>query len=837
MLRVRLLGGFEVENDQGLIPADSWRRRRPADLLKIVASSPGGAIARDALIDRLWPEKGGELGANNLHRALHDLRQVVGAAIVVSDKGVLRLASDAWSDVLAFEAEIARNDDAALHYALDLYRADLCPEDSSAEWLASRRIELRKKYVDAALKLSIRAIGERRDLVAIDLLRKLLEIEPSEEEAHRLLMRALVAAGRRHDALQQFERLKQALRNALDEEPSEESRSLYEKISRGELEPRASRATGWARLSRRLLGTVDPPPIRGRRAILETIDRLLAERSGVLLLMGESGSGKTRLLVEASRRVGGGSARLLAGSATEAGLTAPFAPFQEAFFEHAREHGASSGENPFSTFEPTPGGAMEKDKLRLFRSIERTIETLAGSGPVLLAIDDLQWADESSLHLFHHLARATREVPFFLAATTREEEIVAGGPLHTLLTTLKRERLAVRIHVERLGREETREQIADLLGRAPDPEMVAQVFSLGNGNPFFTEELTRSIEESGAVLAEDVLETVRARIERLGPEVAQLLGAASVIGTEIPFRWVQKASDLDEPAALRSLEVALRGRQLEESEAGYRFRHTLVREVLYGSLTAARREHLHRAVAAAIEAEPESLRSAHVAQLAHHHLAGDQLDRALPCLVAAGQAAAKRAGTREAVAFFERAIGAMDRLGIRSSPQRFSLLLASGQMQFALADLESAVARLDQAAALEPNPEGWRPSPAERARALRSASLALITAGDLDGADRRLEEAEAALPSGDPELSPVLYITAQLRWHQERHRDAYVLAERALIEAERQQDPTTIGKAYEMLALACHSLGEWKEGLEFVEKRKEVVGSALDVAQVFDVHL
>src|SRR5688572_28957600 len=105
MLRVRLLGGFEVENDQGVIPADAWRRRRPADLLKIVASSPGGAITRDAVIDRLWPEKGAELGANNLHRALHDLRQVVGASIVVSDKGVLRLAPDAWCDVLAFEAE------------------------------------------------------------------------------------------------------------------------------------------------------------------------------------------------------------------------------------------------------------------------------------------------------------------------------------------------------------------------------------------------------------------------------------------------------------------------------------------------------------------------------------------------------------------------------------------------------------------------------------------------------------------------------------------------------------------------------------------------------------
>ena len=298
-----------------------------------------------------------------------------------------------------------------------------------------------------------------------------------------------------------------------------------------------------------------------------------------------------------------------------------------------------------------------------------------------------------------------------------------------------------------------------------------------------------------------------------------------------------RASELDERSALHALEGALAGRQLEESESGYRFRHALVREALFESITPARKAQLHRAVAAAIEEEAEPVRALHLADLAHHYVEGDEPQRALPCLVSAGQEAAGRAGVREAVALFERALTIMDRIGVPPSPDRFGLMLASGQMQFALADLDTAVARLDGAAQLLRVDNGWRPLPTERARALRWASLALITRGDLEGADRRLAEAQVLLSSGDPELCEVLYNLAQLRWHQERHRDAYVLAERCLAESEKRGDASAIGKGYEMLALACHGLGEWKNGSEFVERRKEVVGSALDVAEVFDVHL
>ena len=226
----------------------------------------------------------------------------------------------------------------------------------------------------------------------------MLESEPTEEEGHRLLMRALVSVGRRHEALRQFEVLTRALEEALDAKPSTESRALYEK----------SLAASWARHWSRARVGLDcrggssekrvPPPIRGQRSLCETVERALAQSSGVLLFIGEAGSGKTRLLVEAAARLEARSSALLAGAGSELGLVAPYGPFQEAFYEYAREKRGTLADNPFSTFEPTPGGAMEKDKLRLFRSVEGAIERLAGSTSVLIAVDDLQWVDESSLH-------------------------------------------------------------------------------------------------------------------------------------------------------------------------------------------------------------------------------------------------------------------------------------------------------------------------------------------------------------------------------------------------------------------------------------------------------
>lgn len=833
MLRIHLLGRFEVERDGRPIPASAWRRRRPLDLLKLLCVVPGHAIHREEVVDRLWPDKDLESGSNNLHRALHDLRAVLGGQAAILDKQVVRFGEEVWIDVDEVERGLAPDGDA--ERALALYRGALCPDDPYSDLLDERRRALHEHFVDASLRVAASAVAEGDSERAIAHLRRVAELEPACEEAHRQLMRLLARGGRKHEALRQFATCVKALHDHAGTEPAEQTRALHASIVRGELDAAPAPTAGWRRVARRLLGSAEPTPVRGRADELERIRAAADAKSGVLLLLGEAGAGKTRLAIEAARIAGEAGALVLGGAALEEG-GAPFGAFGEALTDHLRATGQPRSASPFVTFAPTPGGALQEDKLRLHAAVEHAIGELAGGRAIVLVIDDLQWADESSVHLFHYLARATRTMPLLLVATCRTEDVAVGRPVHSLISWLGHERLARRLLLDRLDRTAVAELVADLIGAA-SAQQIDDIYRLAEGNAFFTEELARGLFEGSAldIIPEDLADAVRERVSRLGSDPGRLLAAAAVLGARFEFSWVHAASGLAESHALDALEHSLQAELLEETDDGYRFRHPLVREAIYRGLTKARRVQLHRLAADALVADPRS-RSGDLAEpLAHHFLAAGSPDRALPHLIAAGRRAAAHLGLTEAIQFFEQAIRAMDTIGKPPGPDRFGLLLGIGQMRVALSQVDAAVQTLDQAVALAHG--DWRPTPGDRARAMRAASLALITSGDLEGAATRLDRALADLPAGDPEIAATLYNVAQLRWHENRYRDAYQLAERCLAEAERHGDPQILARAYEMLALACHSLGEWRQGIEHVDKRSALIGGTLDVAQVFDVHL
>ncbi len=790
-----LLGRFLVERDGIALPHDAWRRSRPIDLLRLVALAPGRCLHREQVIDRLWPDKDLASGANNLHRALHDLRAVLGRGAVELDKGVARLDPSVRLDVEDFEAGIRSPDRSIRAAALALYRGDLCPDDPYSDALEVRRVTLRQRFVEASIRLARDATAAGDDALVLEVYRRLAEVDPSDENVARL----------------------RSLRPPAPSVPVAEPTD-----------------GGFGLVSRRFLGTAPSSPLRGRDADIVAVEAFVASQSGVLLLLGEAGVGKTALSLEAARMASRRGSTLLAGAATDLEGGTPFSPFLDAWREHARASRTDAPPDPFATFAPT--GSPQDDKLRLFQSVSRAIEALAVRAPVFLLIDDLHLADESSLHLFHYLARATRTGRLLLAATCREEEVHVGNALHSLIASLLRERLGRRLVLDRLDRSASRAQIGDLLGSPVSDALSLSIYSLAEGNPFYTEEITRLLGDSPRV-PDELAEIVRGRVSRLGRDAETLLGAASAVGQRFAFELARSVAEMPPEPALEALDRCLDARVLEETDGGYRFRHALVRETVYAALASARRERLHRALAAALEAGQGGRPQENPEVVARHHLAGAQPARAIPHLVAAGRGAAGRAGLFEATRFFDQAVAAMDAAGAPASPERYGLLLAIGQMRLALSDLDAAVLSLDAAGALE-STAGWRPSPADRARAKRWASLALITAGRLPEALARLESALDELGTAvDPERAEVLYHFAQLRWHEGRHREAYAIAERCLAEAEKHGDPKMVGRGYEMLALACHALGEWREGVQCEERRQALVGGALDVAQVFDVHL
>jgi hypothetical protein len=238
---------------------------------------------------------------------------------------------------LAASSSAAAGDPASLARAVELYRGDLCPEDPYGEALEPRRRELREIFADAALKLAQGAV-ERRDFeTAIDATRRLLRVEPGEEQAHYFLMRALSGSGRKQDALRQFEVCARSLKETLAREPSASLVSFHRALEQSETSRARLGGPGtWQRAARRLLGTMHPAPLRGREGTLGEIEGFVRKGSGVLFILGEAGVGKTRLAVEGARLAQERGALVLSGAGSEFERLAPYALLIEAWSDHLR---------------------------------------------------------------------------------------------------------------------------------------------------------------------------------------------------------------------------------------------------------------------------------------------------------------------------------------------------------------------------------------------------------------------------------------------------------------------------------------------------------------------
>ena len=448
---------------------------------------------------------------------------------------------------------------------------------------------------------------------------------------------------------------------------------------------------------------VSSPLFVGRRGELEQVRTALgAATEGqptIVLVAGEAGVGKTRFVAEATGALGPAYRVLAGGCVDVAGGTVPFAPIIEALRGLARSLPEAELNRLFGPGradlapllpqlrrDPTDGDgtglAYGSAQGRLFEAVLGLLDRLTATGPVVLVVEDMHWADRSTLDLLAFLVRNLRQGPMLLLGTFRSDELHRRHPLVPFLAELKRARPIVHIDLARFDRREVMDQVEAIAGRSPDPELVDRIYSRSEGNPFFAEELLAAEGTINGQVPDTLREVLGARIAALGDSSQELLRIAAAAGTRVRTDLLAAVAGMEDETLLRSLRESVEHQILVPDDDGgasrYRFRHTLVQEAVYADLLPAERTRLHASFAGVLEELPEADRDASAAaEIAYHWYAAHDLPRALEASVRAGIAAESAWAFAEAQVQFERALELWDRVpgaGQRVGLDRVDLL-------------------------------------------------------------------------------------------------------------------------------------------------------------------
>ncbi|MFC7895206.1 AAA family ATPase [Streptomyces sp. NPDC057381] len=426
------------------------------------------------------------------------------------------------------------------------------------------------------------------------------------------------------------------------------------------------------------------PVFVGRAGELATLHDALVRAASAepqaLLLGGEAGVGKTRLVEEfadAARRQG---AVVALGGCVEIGADGlPFAPFSTALRALRRQlpgelaDAAAGQEEELARLLPelgegapvTGGGRHDEESMaRLFELTARLLERVAARHTVVLVLEDLHWADASTRHLIAYLVRTLRTGRLVVLATYRSDDIHRRHPLRPLLAELDRLRTVRRIELGRFTRDEVGRQIAGILAYEPDPLQVDEIFERSDGNAFFVEELAVAAHEGCCTgLTDSLRDLLLVRVEALSESAQRVARTVAEGGSTVEYRLLAAVASLAEDDLIEALRAAVGANILLPAPDGdgYRFRHSLVREAVADDLLPGERSRLNRRYAEALDADPTLVPAAErVMRLASYWYHAHDPARALPAVLDASVEARRRHAYSEQLRLLERAMELWD---------------------------------------------------------------------------------------------------------------------------------------------------------------------------------
>jgi DNA-binding CsgD family transcriptional regulator len=604
------------------------------------------------------------------------------------------------------------------------------------------------------------------------------------------------------------------------------------------------------RVSRR----VTSPVLIGRSAEIEAATTAIvlarAGRARFVLVSGDAGIGKTRLVSEVCGRARQAGMLAAVGGCVQMGDAAvAYAPLAEVLRDLLRQLGPATLTELMgpgaAEISPLLGGEVADGAARggsaLFEHLLGLLVRLGERRPALVVFEDLHWADPSTRDLVAFLARNLREAAVAIVLTYRSDELHRRHPLHGLLADVRRDPDLEAIALPGLGRADLSALVGEISDEALPAARVDELAARSGGNPFYVEELIAAGQSAG--LPASLAEAILARVSRLAEPIPTVLHEAAVLGVDIDDRLLAAVSHRPDVEAAAALREAAAAQLLVIGESGCRFRHALTREALYDDLLPGERARLHLAAAQALQQErpglPEHERWAH---LAYHASAAHDLPAAFAAAVHAGVAAERVGALAAAAAHFEAALDLWDRVSDPASAAGMDLadlrVHAAEALNFggfnvprAVALAEAAVGALDETA-----------PPERRALLLERLGRIAWIQQHSTRAFASYEQAVALLADRppSPEKAFALAALGQSLMLRVRYRDAERVLQDAIEVAAHVGANAVQGHALCSLGPALVELGQVDEGLAALDRAAVLCreyGTTEDVCRTYANHV